>query len=162
LHVDQAIALRLRLTSRPPFYGRGRPIKFVCQVAFVWSEIMRDRKGRRWEDILALFSWLSEQLKTLKFARKYLCIPEKFKNKNLNREFIVYKRSRKEEGLKELREQASCYFNDRHFGIKFTNKDIRFDMSRENGRIEFPDRTLFRENPNTSPVPILPGRTTRK
>jgi len=178
LHVDQAVALRLRLTSRPPFYDRGRPIKFVCQVAFVWSEIMRDRMGRRWFYALGLFKWMRERITTLTFARKYLNLSAKFNEQCLAREFVIYKTAQNvkskqkkraeviEKRAKMLEEYKSSYFpignNGSHFGIIFTNKNICFDASRKNGRIEFPDRTLFQENPNTSPVPILPGRTTRK
>ena|GEM_PF-2134222 len=170
LHVDQAVAARLWPISRPPFYGRGRPIKFVCQVAFVWSEIMRDRRGRRWAHILALFKWMCERMRTLTFARKYLSLSDKFDEQRLAREFVIYQAAQnvksKQERAKVLQEYRSSYFPigdySGHCGIIFTNEYIYFDGSREDGRIEFPDRTLFLENSNISPVPILTRRTMRK
>lgn len=168
LHVDLAVFARLRLISRPAFYGRGRPIKFVYRVAFVWSEAMKNHRGRSWFDALGLFEWMRERLKTLGFVRKYLSLPKKFNSDRLAQEFVIYRKARnvkseQERRAKVLQEYRSSYFpvgdNDGHFGITFTSKNIIFDVTRENGRIEFSDRTLFQENPNTKPIPILPRRT---
>jgi len=45
------------IRTKPPWDGRGRPVKPIHQVAFLWSEVMRDEKGRRWKQILSLLKY---------------------------------------------------------------------------------------------------------
>lgn len=171
LHVDQAVFARLRPISRPAFYGRGRPIKFVCRIAFVWSEVMKNHRGRSWFDALGLFKWMRERLKTLGFVPwKYLSLPERFYTDRLAQEFVIYRKARNDKSeqkrrAKVLQEYRSSYFpvgdNGGHFRIAFTSENIIFDMTFEDGRIEFPDRTFFQENPYLDPVLVLPRRMTQ-
>jgi hypothetical protein len=45
------------IRAKPPWDSRGRPVKPIHQVAFLWSEVMRDEKRRRWSEILALLKY---------------------------------------------------------------------------------------------------------
>lgn len=130
---------------------KGRPIKPIYLIAFLWSEVMKDKKRRQWSKILDLLKWFSKRLKTSKYGQAYLNIPDNISQKNLKREFMfVFKRSYSNRGRYEfLEEQRSIYFpikkKHKRFQIEFKDQSINIDHGKDHPLLIFPDGSQFPE-----------------
>lgn len=137
--------------SNPLQNKKGPPIKPIYLVAFLWSEVMKDKKGRQWSKILYLLKWFSQRLKTSKYGQEYLNIPDNITQKNLKREFMVdLKRNNKsKERCEFLEKERSIYFpiekNHKRFQIKFKDQFINIDPLKNRPLLIFPDGIQFPE-----------------
>lgn len=142
--------------SHPLSQRRGAPFKNIYQIAFLWSEVMQDKKGFHWNTMIDLLNYFEEKLKSTAY-KKYIFDSSDVNQERLRIEYWhVMKRDRKDIAsifrrghyLEHLRYLKSLYFPNSlqrpYFEIKFSEEYIdKSSISEAGPVIVFPDGERF-------------------
>jgi hypothetical protein len=86
---------------------RGRPVEMRNRLAFVWAQVMKDRRGINWMKIYFLMSWFYEKLEKTTYC-KLLGIDGDFDEHNLRKEYyVVTKDKNRQRDLQSAKE--ACF-----------------------------------------------------